>query len=54
MTKKYIKPTMRVVEIKNRCQILTGSGAKVNSISTNMIDEDDFYYYDGGSNTEGR
>ena len=53
MKKDYFKPAMRVVEMKQR-QILCGSGgAKVNSVSTNMVDDDDFGYV-GGGNGQGR
>ena len=53
MKKDYFKPTMRVVEMKHKCQILAGSGEKINSIYTNMSGDDDFEY-GGGSKESGR
>ncbi|MBR0259421.1 MAG: hypothetical protein IJQ49_04025 [Prevotella sp.] len=35
MKKEYTKPTMSVVELQHRCQLLAGS---VNSLTTNLDD----------------
>ena len=40
--KEYMKPSMRVVEIQNSCQILAGSVTSVNN-------SDGFIYTGGGS-----
>ena len=53
MKKDYFKPTMRVVEMKQR-QILCGSEPyHVKSLSTNL-DEGDGFDYVGGGNGNGR
>lgn len=41
MKKQYFRPSMRVVEIKNTCQILAGSVTSINS--------GDGFIYGGGS-----
>ena len=54
MKKDYFKPAMRVVEMRHRCNILTGSGQTPASYSINSnLGEDDFDYA-GGGNGEGR
>ena len=53
MKKDYFKPTMRVVEMKHKCQILAGSDEQAYSIKTNMYGDDDFEY-GGGSKESGR
>ena len=41
MKKEYMKPDMRVIEIKHRCHILTGSFTtrRVNAVNGNVFDE---------------
>ena len=40
MKKEYSKPAMRVVELKHKYSILTGSNLKVNSTKGNVFNEE--------------
>lgn len=40
MKKEYMKPTMRVVELHHKCQILAGSGG-LGSVQTTGLDDGD-------------
>lgn len=50
---EYMKPTMTVVMLRQRCQILAGSGPLMRSLDTNMDDEDEFLW-GGGVNVDAR
>ena len=51
MKKEYMKPNMRVIEIKHRCHILQGSftAKRVNAVKGNVFQEvgSDEDYVDG-------
>ena len=52
MKKDYLKPTMRVVKLQHRSQILANSRG-VTGVSTNLSDDDDFEW-GGGGNVDAR
>ena len=53
MKKKYMKPDMRVVPLRHRTMLLTGSGEKrVNRMSSNL--GEDAIYYGGEGDIDAR
>ena len=55
MKKEYMKPTMRVVLLRHRSQIICGSSYTVTGINSNLDEEDDDEFYLGDGDTrEGR
>ena len=52
MKKDYLKPTMRVVKLQHRSQILNTSGRGVTNVSTNL--GDDSFEWGGGDDEDAR
>ena len=48
MKREYMKPAMRVCELQQKCNILTGSDT-INTLSTNFTEEDLLEYGGGGA-----
>ena len=54
MKKEYMKPTMRVVLLRHRTMLLTGSPVKSVQTSGTGWDEEDNFLWGGGDNTNAR
>lgn len=52
MKREYMRPTVRVVKLQHRSQILAGSGHGVTSVSTNL--GDDRFEWGGGDDEDAR
>lgn len=48
MKRKYMKPTIRIVKLNQRCHILAGSNRSVSGLNKNSTDAEGITWKEGG------